>query len=62
MNARDTKHLKAAQARWDKALQSFRTNIADLNRRINAWNLKAPAGGFQRNTIDVQREIDRFES
>ena len=62
MNARDTEHHKSAQTRWDKAVESFRTEVAELNRRINAWNLKAPTAGFQRKRIDVEREIDRIKN
>ena len=61
LNARDTQHHRPAQARWDKAVESFRTKVAELNRRIDGWNLKAPAAGFQRNRIDVDREIDRIK-
>ncbi len=62
LNARDTPHHHSAQARWDTALESFRTKVAELNRRINAWNLRAPATGFQRNRIDTEREIDRTKN
>ena len=62
LNARDTQHHDSAQARWDTALESFRTRVVELNRRIKAWNLKAPASGFQRNRIDVEREIDRTKN
>jgi hypothetical protein len=62
MNARDTQHHQSAQARWDKALESFRTKVAELNQRINAWYLKAPTAGFQRKRIDVEREIDRIKN
>ena len=60
-NARDTQNHRPAQARWDKAVESLRTKVAELNRRINGWNLKAPAAGFQRNRIDIAREIDRIK-
>jgi hypothetical protein len=60
LNARDTQHHRPALARWDKAVESFRTKVAELNRRIDGWNVKAPAAGFQRNRIDVDREINRF--
>ena len=28
---------------------------------VDGWNLQAPAAGFQRNRIDVNREIDRIK-
>ena len=62
LNARNTQHQQSAQARWDDALESFRTKVAELNRRIDGWNLKAPAPGFQRKRIDVEREIDRTKN
>jgi len=60
-NARDTQHHRPAQTRWDKAVESFRAKVTELNRRIDGWNLKAPAPGFQRKRIDVEREIDRIK-
>ena len=59
-NARDTRHEPAARSRWEKAETRFRLTIAELNRRIDAWNLKTPALAFQRNRIEVEREIDRI--
>jgi hypothetical protein len=60
--ARGTPHHGSAQARWNGALAAFSTKVGELNARINTWNLKAPAGGFHRNRIDVEREIDRIKS
>jgi len=59
-NARGTQHERGARARWEKALSSFQQQVGELNRRISAWNLKAPAPGFHRKRIDAQREIERF--
>ena len=56
-NARQTEHESSATARWQKALATFREKVDELNRRINAWNLKAPAVSFQRMRIDVEAEI-----
>jgi DnaJ family protein C protein 28 len=56
-NARNTEHESSANVRWQKGLDTFRERVAELNRRINAWNLKAPAVGFQRKRIDVETEI-----
>jgi len=61
-NARGTRHEQSASERWTKAEVQFRAAIAELNRRIDAWNLKTPALAFQRNRIDVEREIDRLRS
>jgi len=59
-NARDTQHSDSAQMRWRKALEDFRVKCYELNRRIEVWNLKAPAVGLHRHRIDFDREIDRI--
>jgi len=56
-NARDTEHERSAAVRWQNAIETFRKKVDELNRRINAWNLKAPAVAFQRKRIDVETEI-----
>jgi len=56
-NAEGTPNEASAHRRWDLALETFHEKIRDLNRRIETWNLKTPATGFQRNRIDVAREI-----
>lgn len=56
-NARNTEHEGSATVRWENALDSFRKKVEELNRRINAWNLKAPAVGFQRKRIDIEVEL-----
>jgi hypothetical protein len=61
-NARDTEHESSASIRWQKALETFREKVDELNRRINAWNLKAPAVAFQRKRIDVEAEIKSFQT
>jgi len=57
--ARNTVHEPAARQRWQAAQSSFQLKIAELNRRIDAWNLKTPGVAFQRKRIDVEREIER---
>jgi DnaJ homolog subfamily C member 28 len=59
-NARHTEHSGSAEVRWRKALEDFRIKSVELNRRIEIWNLKAPAVGVHRNRIDFDREIDRI--
>ena len=59
-NARHTGNSHSAEARWRKALEDFRLKSAEINRRIQTWNLKTPAIGFHRNVIDFDREIDRI--
>jgi len=55
-----TENETGAKVRWEKALGSFRQQAVELNRRIRAWNLKVPAPGFQRNLIDVEKEVERI--
>ena len=61
-NARDTRHERSAGERWTRAEAEFRATVSSLNRRIDAWNLKTPAIAFQRNRIDVEREIDQIKN
>lgn len=61
-NARGTANEAGATARWEQAQAEFVEKVHELNRRINAWNLKAPAAGFQQKRIDAEREIERVRS
>jgi DnaJ family protein C protein 28 len=61
-NARGTEHERSATVRWEKAVDSFRNKVSELNRRINVWNLKVPGVGFQRKRIDTEQEIERIQS
>jgi len=58
-NAHHPENSHSAEARWRKAREDFKLKCAELNRRIQTWNLKTPAIGFHRNVIDFDREIDR---
>lgn len=49
-----------AEEDWRQVLTSFRRHVADLNRRIAAYNLKAPSAGFRRPPLDAEREIARL--
>lgn len=60
-NALSTENERKARARWEKGLASFRTHMAQLNRRIAAWNLKVPAAVFQRKVIDGELEVKRIQ-
>ena len=60
-NALGTDNESGAQARWEKALTSFREQTGELNQRIVKWNLKVPAAGFQRSLIDIEKEVGRVE-
>jgi DnaJ homolog subfamily C member 28 len=61
-NARGSEHERSATLRWETAVGTFRDRVDDLNRRINAWNLKTPALAFHRKRIDGEAEIERIRN
>jgi hypothetical protein len=50
-----------AEGDWQQVLTSFRRHVADLNRRIAAYNLKAPSAKFRRPPLDAERELSRLK-
>jgi len=48
-----------AEADWRQVLNDFRRHVADLNRRIAAYNLKAPSASFRKSPLDAEREISK---
>ena len=50
---------RRAEADWLRAASEFRRQVADLNRRIAAYNLKAPSQAFRRSPVNAEREIGR---
>ncbi len=51
-------------AHWQRAAQEFRQTVAEINRRVRIYNLKAPAVVFHRKTIDAEaliRELEKIE-
>ena len=51
-----------AEADWQQVLSAFRRQAADLNRRIAAYNLKAPSEYFRKSALDAEREINKLMS
>jgi acyl carrier protein phosphodiesterase len=49
-----------AEDDWRHMLANFRRHVADLNRRIAAYNLKAPSAQFRRAPLDAEGEIGRL--
>ncbi|MDQ6651384.1 MAG: hypothetical protein M3Y84_01435, partial [Acidobacteriota bacterium] len=45
---------------WERSLGEFRETVADLNKRIRIFNLKAPAAVFHRRHIDVDKVIEKI--
>jgi hypothetical protein len=49
-----------AEADWQRVTGDFRRCVADINRRIAAYNLKAPSQAFHKSPVDADREIGRI--
>ena len=49
-----------AEDDWRQVLGAFRRNVADLNRRIAAYNLRAPSDAFRHRPLDPEREINNI--
>jgi DnaJ homolog subfamily C member 28 len=47
-------------ANWERNVQEFRGKVAELNRRIKIYNLKAPAAVFHRRVIDGDKVIEEI--
>jgi hypothetical protein len=56
---RSRRAARRAEADWQSAAAAFRRHVSDLNRRIAAYNLKAPAPQ-QQAPLDPEREISRL--
>ena len=50
---------RSAEANWQRVVDEFGETVAALNERIRIYNLKVPAGAFQRRRIDARVEIER---
>ena len=50
---------RSAEANWQRVVEEFHETVAELNERIRIYNLKVPAGAFQRRRIDARVEIER---
>lgn len=55
---RSRRDLARVEADWRQVLRAFRRHVADLNRRIATYNLKAPSNIFRRNPLNAESEID----
>jgi DnaJ family protein C protein 28 len=43
---------------WERSVGEFREQVAELNKRISLYNLKAPAAAFHRKRIDAEKVIE----
>ena len=56
---RDRAGSAQAESDWRRVVGDFRRQTADLNRRIAAYNLKAPSAAFRKHPLDADRELAR---
>lgn len=61
-SVRSRRDTSRAEADWRQVTRAFRRHVADLNRRIATYNLKAPSARFRRNPINPEREINLVTS
>ena len=47
-----------AESDWRRAVGAFRRQTADLNRRIAAYNLKAPSAAFRKRPLHADHELE----
>ncbi|HVF56413.1 MAG TPA: DnaJ family domain-containing protein [Pyrinomonadaceae bacterium] len=57
---RTRRAAEQGESDWNKVLGAFRRQVSDLNRRIAAYNLKAPSTTFHKLPLDADREINRL--
>ena len=46
---------------WDRAVRTFREQIAEINKEIRSYNLIVPNERFQLQLINVEQEINRIK-
>lgn len=45
---------------WERSVEQFHRRIADINRKIRAYNLEVPHIAFQLSQINPEKEIQRI--
>lgn len=53
-------HPSDVEADWKRALAAFEEEITSLNKRIFSYNLEVPSEQFQRQMLNVEREVERI--
>ena len=53
-------HPAEVEAEWKRALTAFEDEIVSINKRIFSYNLEVPAEQFQRQMLNVEREVERI--
>ncbi len=54
--------LAQVEARWRAAQASFSAEVARINKRILAYNLKLPPGFAHKAAIDAERELTKAQA
>lgn len=49
-------------AEWDRSVDTFRKQVAALNKKIRSYNLEVPNERFQTHLIDAEKEIERIKT
>jgi DnaJ family protein C protein 28 len=48
------------EAEWARSIETFKSQITIINKKIRQYNLEVPSERFQRPIIDPKREIERL--
>ena len=56
----EKQHPNSVEADWKRALAAFEQEIVVLNKRIFSYNLEVPSEQFQRQMLNVEREVERI--
>ncbi len=51
-----------AHKRWDEACARYRRAVAEINEKINTYNLRVPISTLQRLYLDADQAIERIEA
>jgi DnaJ family protein C protein 28 len=52
--------IMRAEREWQQALQSFRDEVEELNKRIRNYNLEVPSDQFQKRQINADLTIQKI--
>jgi DnaJ family protein C protein 28 len=52
----------ALRISWDDACQRWQSQIAELNKMINSFNLKRPSDNLELFKLDLEKELQRAEA
>ncbi|MGH9928421.1 MAG: DnaJ family domain-containing protein [Pyrinomonadaceae bacterium] len=50
-----------SEAEWERSVKEFREQVAELNRRVRIYNLKAPAAVFHRKHVDADNIVESIK-